>query len=185
MILQSLTENQIYRLTSLPYRVGLYVSASDQSGGDMADENERRALENLIYGFSDGVFGSELVQDIMAHTIKQKDKWGEWGQHLEQVPDECRDALAILNGYVDYKERAAYAARLMDIGEAVALAFREDVSSQSGFGRVRAYIKYMSMSRKAKAKNLPVRSFEDFLSISNDEREALMAIASHSGVDYI
>jgi len=185
MILSNLTDNQTYRLASLPYRVGLYVSQSDQSGGDAASQNEVRALESLIYGFADGVFGSELVQHIMAETIRQKSKWPDWGQHLEQVPDECTDALAILSPYVDHKERAAYSLRLMDIGEAVALAFREDVAGQSGFGRMRAYFKYLSYTRKAKAKKLPVRSFDDFLSISHDERRALIMVADSLGVDYI
>lgn len=185
MDLTNLTENQFYRITSLPYRVGLYISASDQSGGDAADQNEKRALENLIYGFSDGVFGSELVQGVMAETIKQKDKWKDWDDHLEQVPDECRDALAILSSYVDHKERSTYVARLIEIGEAVALAFREDVASQSGFGRFRAYINYLSNSKKARAKKLPVRSFDEYLSISQAERQALMVLASSLGSEYV
>ena len=185
MVLPNITDNQLYRLTSLPYRVGLYVSQSDQSGGDAANENELRAIENLIYGFADGVFGSELVQNIMAETIKQKDKWSDWDQHLEQVPDECTDALAILSPYVDYKESTAYAMRLMDIGEAVALAFREDIAGQAGFGRILAYLRYLSYAKKAKAKKLPVRNFEDFLSISNDERRALVTVAESLSIDYI
>jgi len=185
MILSDLTDSQKMRIISLPYRAGLYVSASDQSGGDAASENEIRALENLIYGFSDGVFGSELVQDVMAETIKHKHLWKDWKKDIEAVPDECRDALLILSGHVDHKERGAYARRVLALGEAVALAFREDISSQAGFGRFKAYLRYLKMVRKARAKKLPARNFEDFLSISSDEHRALIALSSALNVDYI
>jgi len=186
MVLQNLTDNQRQRLVSLPYRAGLYVSQSDQSGGDAANENERRALENLIYGFADGMFGSEFVQRVMAETIKRKDQWGDWASDLEKVPDECSDALSILSGFVDHKERNAYGARIMDIGEAVALAFRESNEAESGVvGRFKAYLRYLGMVRRAKAKKLPVRAFEDFLSISPDERKALSRMAAALGTDYI
>ncbi len=185
MILPNLTDNQIYRLVSLPYRVGLYVSTSDETGGGTANDNELRALENLIYGFSDGVFGSELVQNVMTETINQKKNWSDWGNNLDQVPEECTDSLNILSAYVDHKERTAYAARLMEIGEAVALAFREDWSTQAGIKRLIAYCRYLAVTYKTKAKGLPVVGFEDFLSISHDERQALRKIAESLDVDYV
>jgi len=185
MVLETFTDNQFKRLISLPYRAGLFVSASDSSGGDAASENELRALENLIYGFSDGVFGSELVQHVMAETIKHKHEWKNWHKDLAHVPKECADALSILASQVDHKERAAYARRILALGEAVALAFREDIESQAGFGRFKAYLRYLKMVRQAKAKKLPVKSFEDFLSISPDERKALLALSSALNLEYI
>ncbi len=185
MILAQLSESQIYRLTSLPYRVGLYISESDQSGGDAANENEIRALENIIYGFADGMFGVELIQDIMARTVQQKDEWSKWQGDLDKVPEECRDALSILSAYVNVKMRQSFAQRLIDIGEAVALAFREDISSQSGFSRLKARFRYWGMVREAKSKKLPVRSFDAFLSISAPEREALLKVARAMNVTYV
>lgn len=185
MDLSSLTDNQRLRLISLPYRAGLYISESDQSCGDAAAQNELRALESLIYGFADGVFGSELVQNIMAETIKNKESWPEWGHGLDQVPHECGDALSILQPYVDHKERSAYVVRIMDIGEAVALAFREDIASQSGFGRFKAYVGYRGYVKHMKKKKMPVRPFEDYLSISMDERNALQSMAEAFGTTYV
>lgn len=185
MVLEQLTDNQRHRLVSLPYRAGLFVSVSDQSGGDQASDNEIRALENLIYGFSDGVFGSELVQNVMSETIKLKHEWKNWHENLDSVPEECRDALTILSSHVDQKERMAYARRIMALGEAVALAFREDIDAQSGFGRVKAYLRYMKTMRLAKSKNLPTKTFDNFLSISADEYDALMKMANAMNVDYV
>ena len=185
MYFANYTDNQIERLVKLPYRAGLYVSASDESGGEAASQNELRALENLIYGFADGVFGSELVQHVMAETIKRKHEWKSWHDDLEKVPHECEDALSILSSHVDYKERESYAQRIIALGEAVALAFREDVDSQAGFGRFKAYLRYLKMVKQAKAKKLPVKSFDDFLSISSQERDALLKLGSALRVDYI
>ena len=184
-MLNTLTDNQKYRLISLPYRAGLYVSHSDQSGGDEANDNELRALENLIYGFSDGVFGSELVQDIMATTIKHKDEWKNWGQDLHRVPEECSDALSILSPFVERKEQVAYASRIMDIGEAVALAFREAEEVSSFGAKIKLYFEYFSAMQKAKAAKLPKRSFDEYLAISADEREALNALAKALNRVYI
>lgn len=183
MLLDSLTENQRYRLYSLPYRVGVYISESDDSGGEAANENERRAIENLIHGFSDGVFGSELVQNIMALTIEYKNQWAAWDENIENVPDECRDALAILSGVVDYKERSAYATRIMEIGEAVALAFRE-TSDISFFGSLKLRLDHFKACQRAKGQGLPPRSFDDYLAISQDERAALYKLSRALGVDY-
>ena len=185
MILDSLTENQRQCIVSLPYRAGLYVSQSDQSGGDAASDNEVRVLENLIYGFADGVFGSEFVQHVMSDTIKRKDQWAHWDDDVLNVPSECKEALTILSGHIDAKERGAYAARIMEVGEAVALAFREDIGASTGFGRVKAYMGYLSYKREAKAKKLSVRSFDDYLFISPSEREALRALARALEIEYV
>lgn len=184
MTLETLTDNQRQILISLPYRAGLYVSQSDQSGGDEANDNELRALENLIYGFSDGVFGSEFTQNVMAATIQSKGDWASWAHGIEQVPAECSDALVILSSVVDHKERNAYAARIMDIGEAVALAFREDTGG-SFVDRIKLYFEYLKASKRAQAAKLPKRSFEDYQSISADERVALNTLAQALQVEYI
>ncbi|MFK7839750.1 MAG: hypothetical protein AB8B83_05410 [Bdellovibrionales bacterium] len=185
MFFTNFTDNQFQRLIQLPYRAGLYVSVSDDVGGEQASENEIRALENLIYGFSDGVFGSELVQHVMSETIKHKHEWKGWHDDLDKVPNECEDALAILAGHFDQKERNAYATRILSLGEAVALAFRENVEAQSGFARFKAYLHYMKCNKIAKKKSLPQKTFDDFLSISKDERLALEALATSLNLEYI
>lgn len=123
--LETLPSEKRDLLVRLPYRVGYWVSQSDKIGGAEADALEMQALENIIDGFTRDVFGSETVQYIMMETLDQKRHWYDWQYDLELVLPECRDAVALLAKIVDEKELNSFKLRLMEIGEAVALAFRE------------------------------------------------------------
>jgi len=54
--LDQLTEDQRTLLVSLPYRAGLFVSQSDNAGGDDSDDAEMQALDNIITGYSQEIF---------------------------------------------------------------------------------------------------------------------------------
>ena len=184
-ILDQLSDKHRELIASLPYRVGLWVSASDQVGGSDSDDYELKTLENLIEGFSGDVFGSELLQYIMADTVARRDQWPEWGKDIESVPEECEMAVDILREHVDEKEVNAYAARLMEIGEAVALAFREYEDNLSIFQSMLLYIDYCFLVLKAKKQQPQMRTFEEFLYISQHERKALNEIAKRLGTTFI
>ena len=47
-MLEKLPEDVQRLIISLPYRVGCFISASDQSGGDSADVAEQNALRKLL-----------------------------------------------------------------------------------------------------------------------------------------
>ncbi len=175
-VLEKMTADERSLITSLPYRAGLWVSMSDDTGGDESHEKEVQALNNIIVGFSEMVFGSELLQYIMDETVKRKDEWHEWQNGVDQVPKECADALNILRDHVDDKEVNAYAQRLIEIGEAVALAFRE-YEEQSFKDKLNVYSSYVINKIKANLKKQPSKSFEQFLNISLSERKALNALA--------
>ncbi|MCB9983440.1 MAG: hypothetical protein H6861_07195 [Rhodospirillales bacterium] len=124
-VLDQLSAQQRTLIVSMPYRAGLWVSHSDDEGGDEAHEKELTALANLIDGFSQQVFGSEMLQYIMHQTLARKDEWESWSGDIDKVPEECKQALEILRAHVDEKDVKVYAMRLMELGEAVAVAFRE------------------------------------------------------------
>lgn len=125
LTLEHLSPKQRDLIISLPYRVGLWVSQADQQGGDDADDAELRTLENLINGFTQDVFGSELVQNVMAETWAQKARWPEWSKGVKQTLPDCKEAISILQDHYESKEISAFRQRLYDIAEAVAMAFNE------------------------------------------------------------
>lgn len=177
-VLESMTEDERSLITSLPYRAGLWVSMSDETGGGAAQEKEIQALDNIVIGFSQMVFGSELLQYIMDETVKRREEWHEWQNGVDKVPDECVDALNILRDHVDDdKEVNAYSQRLIEIGEAVALAFRE-YEQQSFKDKLNVYCSYIVNKVKANIKKQPSKSFEQFLNISLSERRALNRLAT-------
>lgn len=182
--LDNLTDNQRDTLISLPYRVGLWVSQSDISGGDDSSGQERQVLANIIHGVASDMFGSEVVQIVMTETIKNKDQWPKWAQQSSAVPEDCAFAMDVIRQYADAKDATAFKNHLMEIGEAVALAFRE--YDQMGFGqKLSLYIAYLSTKFKARPKSRPRRTLREYLSISPGERKALMTLAQSLGTTYV
>jgi hypothetical protein len=125
-ILNSLTPDERTLVVSLPYRAGLWVSRSDDAGGAAAEDEELRTLHSLIAGFAESVFGSELVQHIMGDLLARRSEWPGWASDLDIIPEQCRMVIDILRHHVDAKEVKAYVLRLMEIAEAVAMAYGEE-----------------------------------------------------------
>lgn len=183
-MLEQLSPDQKLVIVSLPYRVGVLVSKCDQSGGRAANVQELEALANILEGFTQQVFGSELLQYVMAGTMENKERWGEWAADLGAIYTDCEKAVDILHGLSDAKDVGAYRTRLMEIGETVAVAFRE--FEVMGFGeKLKAYLSYMSARGKARKLKQPYKSFDDFLNISMKERAVLQKIAKALGTYYI
>ena len=168
-----LTAHQADTVIRLPYRVGLWVSRSDRTGGTEANLKELEALSAILHGFAEETFGAEIVQHIISATIRKKDEWLDWRERLETVPGECRDAMDILREHASVKDAAAFRNHIMEIAEAVAIAFREESGGGSMFG---AAIRYLGYVLFGKSGNRAV-SFREFANISADERKALAAIA--------
>ena len=172
-------------LVSLPFRVGLYVSQSDQSGGDESDEAEMQALSNLITAYSQEVFGAETVQYVISETVRRKSEWKKWATDLHYIEGECHKAVDILSAHVDEKEVNAFKNHLIEIGESVALAFREYGASTPLLDKLKVYMYYISSKRKAKKNGDVYKDWEQFINISLDERKALCFVAEALDKTYI
>ncbi len=178
--LDQLTADQRDIVVSLPYRVGLWVSDSDKSGGGDANLQEMQALSGIIHGFADEMFGSEVMQHIISETISKKARWGEWAKHVDDVPEDCRFAVDVLKEKTSSKDVNAFRNHLMEIGEAVAMAFHEEQGKGITFS---AYITYMSgklFGRRGRSAG----SFSDYMRISVSEHRALGALAQSLGAPY-
>lgn len=172
-------------LVSLPYRVGLFISQSDETGGDESDEAEMQALDNIITGYSQEVFGAETVQYVISETVSRKSEWDQWSKDLDGLDADCHRAIDILSNVVDDKEVSAFKNHLIEIGESVALAFREYGAHTSLFNKIRVYIFYMRGKMEASKKGELYKDWEQFINISLDERKALRFIAEALNTKYI
>lgn len=123
--LEKFSDEEKSLLASLPYRAGLWVSTVDEEGGDYAAAKERAALEDIITKKAEGMFESAFVHEVMVETFAQKENWKSWGEHLENVPDECRKAVGIIQDKLAPNEVDAYRHNIMTISSRVAAAFRE------------------------------------------------------------
>ncbi len=185
--LDQVTHGQRELIISLPYRVGYYISQSDTTGGDEAESREMQALANIIHGFADSMLGSESIQYVMTETIAHQDKWPEWSKKLRTVPNDCRTALDVISVHLNEKDVTAFQNHLMEIGEAVAMAFQEVEAPRDEaqpWKQIEAKIKEFLDSLKPQTLRPPRHEMEAYLSISPAEREALRKIAAALRVKY-
>ena len=180
--LNQLTPEQKDTLISLPYRVGLWVSQADSSGGDESDAREQQALSAILHGFAEEMFGSETMQHIISGTLAAKDRWPVWAGRIDDVPHDCQFAMDLITEFADAKDAAVFRNHLMEIGEAIALAFREDVSLTM-IQSFKQYLAFLFAAPKKKS-TAPRRSFSEFLRISPSERKALSTLAQALGTTY-
>lgn len=181
--LNELPDSDRELLVSLPYRVGSWLSHIDDDGGDEADEEEKKALASIIDGFTRDVFGSEVVQYIMMETLAQKDHWEKWAGNTNDIHEDCQRAIDILNEAVEEKEVSAFKRRLIEIAEAVALAFRE-YDNLNFATKLKVYVLYYKEKYKANKKKQSYKTMDQFLNISLMERQALYALAETLDVEY-
>ena len=183
--LDQLLPDQRDLLVSLPYRVGLYVSQSDTSGGNESDEAEMQALSSIITAYSQEVFGAETVQYVVGETVQRKSEWKGWSKDLEMLEGECHKAIDILSEAVDEKEVSAFKRSLLEIGESVALAFREYGKTTPIIDKIKIYMYYTKSRKEAAQKGITVMEWDQFINISLDERKALQFIANALNSSYI
>jgi len=172
-------------LVSLPYRVGLYISQSDQSGGGDSDEAEMRALDSIITAYSQEVFGAETVQYVIGETVQRKAEWGNWEADFSQIERDCHTAIDVLSGAVDIKEVSAFKRHLLEIGENVALAFREYGDNTPILEKIKMYFAFIKTKKMSRAAGERVKEWDEFINISIDERKALQSIANALNTTYI
>ncbi len=163
-------------IVQLPYRVGLYISESDQSGGDESDAEETQVLSNIIHGFAHDVMGAESIQHIISTTLMLKEQWADWGNDLDKVPEECALAVDVIDNHVGAKDAKAFATQMYEIGEAVALAFKEYEEGNAVKDLIVRFQYFVDQGR-AKRHGLREKTYDEYISISSDERTALKKLA--------
>lgn len=183
--LNQLPADEREMIVSLPYRVGLSVSQSDDTGGNESDEAEAQVLNNLLTGFSQEVFGAETVQYVIGETVQRKAEWPKWAQNVDATEKDCARTVEILAGIVDPKELSAFRNYMLEIGESVAMAFREYSDDMSIFKKWQFYRAYEKTKKRAEKYKKPVMDYDEFLNISLKERKALTNLAYALGTVYI
>lgn len=113
-------------MVSLPYRIGLFVSHADVTGGWEAQEAEMQTLNTILRSFTEDFCKSPFVQGLLMQTIGARAQWTQWSHGLDNVPGECVAAMYDLRGVLATKDLKSFQEQMMDIAFAVAQAFRED-----------------------------------------------------------
>ncbi len=166
----------------LPFRVGLYISESDQTGGDESAEAERAALENIVTFYVEDTVKSEFAHDVMLQTLNLKSKWGGWGKDITKVPEECWTVVKAMAGIVPEKEIMALKHNLLEVGITVAQAYCEFNESASTLNKIEVYVAIFFRKLQAMFGGEVLPPDESSLNISPAERSAIKLLADTMGI---
>ncbi|MCB9990890.1 MAG: hypothetical protein H6867_05875 [Rhodospirillales bacterium] len=180
--LEKFTDEERHFLISLPYRTGLWVSESDDEGGDDSAEAEMQALESIITGYSEDFLKSEFVEELMRATLAHKDQWEAWRSDLATVPEDCRKAVEIVQAYLETREVLSFKQNLMEIATAVAMAYCE-VEEESQAGKFAVYARHYWALFMARLRKEQEPRLEDHVNISRAEREVLGKLSGVLRID--
>ncbi len=120
------SETDRLAMVALPYRIGLFVSHADVTGGWEAQDAEMQTLTTILRSFSEDFCKSEFVQGLLMQTLAGRAQWVAWSHGLDNVPGECIAAMYDLRGVLHGKDLKSFQEQMMDIAFAVAQAFREN-----------------------------------------------------------
>jgi hypothetical protein len=165
-------------LISLPYRVGLYVSYADVTGGWDAQESELQSLTVILQEFSEDFYRTEFAQKVLLESLHARQQWPAWSKDIGLVPSECARMMALLESNFFPEELALFKDVLMDIAIAVAMAFREEAGQGSNEPPKKPALREL-LSRLARA--MSEKEPLSHINVSESERKAILALARHIG----
>lgn len=163
-------------LIKLPYRAGLWISASDTTGGDESEAAERQALAAIVRGFTEDFLKSEFVEEIMRASVQRMDEWDQWAGQPENIPGEIRRGIEIAALYIDYKQIHALKQSLNDVAMTVAMAYREFDETTPFAVQMRIYSQYWLAYARSYVKKTQPPIMDQYLNISAAEHKALGAL---------
>lgn len=155
-------------LIGLPYRVGVWMSHSDDEDGEADDKTELRTLERVITSISTVYEQSAFVQEIMRETLSRKEKWATWADHSFDILADCEKAVTVLKANVPAGDLKDYRSALLHVAEAVAAAYGE-----FGMGAYEEESKFGSFLNNIVAKFKSSEPEVDVANISPAEQDAL------------
>jgi hypothetical protein len=183
--LDTFTQDQRNLLVALPYRVGLWVSSSDTTGGDDADKAEMIALSSIVTSYAEDYLKSEFVQALMEEMISRSAEWPEWGRNLDEVAGECIRAVSMISERLDRKDVMSFKYNLMEIATSVAMAYRELDHNQSFLFKLRVYSRVMIDRKRAKQGGRITGTLSEMMNISAAEQAVLDSLSRALGLDKV
>ena len=121
-------------LASLPYRVGMWMSAVDAEGGPEHNPAEIDALEHIL---KDEAKKADTITGAVAHeAMKRNAHWQAWAKSAPSVLADCAQVIGMLEKILSAGDLASLRHWLLSIGVAVAEAYGEFSTGEDHTGAV-------------------------------------------------
>ena len=119
------TEEEVELLSSVLYKVGVWVSHADDVDGEEDDEKEMKALVVCIRAVAKKYDGPGLVDDIAREVFVRKERFEDWADDAYNVLPEVKNALAVMRRVGSKQDLKNYKMALYEVSVTVARAFGE------------------------------------------------------------
>jgi hypothetical protein len=167
-------------VVKLPFRVGVFISDSDKTGGDDSADAERKALENIVTFYVEDTVKGEFAHSVMLETLNQKSNWQNWIHDTSKVPEECALVAYKLKDFIEAKEVLAYKQNLVEVAIAVAQAYCEFDDKAGLVGKIETYSSILMRRLQlmfSGGTDSDMSSNDYLLNISKVERSAIKLLA--------
>lgn len=137
--LSDFTKDEAELIAALPYKVGMWVSHSEDHDGERDDTHENKALTACLRHYAKMGDGKPFFAQVMKETLRCEDRWPEWADQSFALLEDIRKAVVILRARASVDEIKLFKRSLMEIGTAVAQAsgeFSEDGKGEGFFGKI-------------------------------------------------
>ncbi|NCC21938.1 MAG: hypothetical protein EOM26_05685 [Alphaproteobacteria bacterium] len=138
--LEKLDSDEVELLVSLPYRIGCLISDADDEDGGHDDEQEEKALEEMLTALATGEKGTPFTREVAAGTLRHKDRWPTWRLEIFDVAEDCGRAIQIIQAKLGKNKAKNFRMAMLVVARSVAKAadefddFNPEDEEKSGFG---------------------------------------------------
>ena len=123
---QNMGDAEKFRIVSLPFRVGLWMSLADDVPGGQDDRDELEALERILRVIAKTHDQTPFLQATVHVTLKYNKLWKKWQGYNENTLRDTHVALRELLKRRGAEDMKVYRIMLYKIAEAVAAAYNEN-----------------------------------------------------------
>lgn len=137
----SFSSEDIEFLASLPYKVGMWISETDDQDGDADDVREAKVLGSCLRQFAKLHEDQVFVSRIMKESLRLENKWPDWTHESFNVLSDLKKAFPLLQSKASVEDSKSFKRALIEIGTAVAQASNEygafdDNEAEGFFGKI-------------------------------------------------
>ena len=117
---QNFSKEETEMIAAFPFRVGVYVSRSDDVEGGKDDQKEIAALRAVLESLADLEQKKPFVAAVMQQTLMGQNSWPAWAKQNDQVLDDAPKVAACVKEKLDTVSAKDYLRCLFYIGRVVA-----------------------------------------------------------------
>lgn len=123
--LSSFSQSEAELLVSLPYKVGVWISAAEDAEGEDDDKHELLTLAGCLKAVVTANADTPFIKAVAQQTLALRSEWPRWEGQSFNVTEDAEKAMSLLKARVPAQQSKNYRRMLMEIATAVAQAYGE------------------------------------------------------------